>query len=100
MLKEHPDTVKNFVKASIAGWEMAIVNQTTAIDEVLKINNSLDRGHQDRFLQASISLIKSNQPIGYSDRKVWEDMQNILLSQNLLKKPIEINDVFTNEFLK
>ncbi len=100
MLKEHPDTVKNFVKASIAGWEMAVANQTTAIDEVLKINNSLDRGHQERFLQASIPLIKSGQAIGYSEKKVWEDMQNILLSQNLLKKPIKIDDVFTNEFLK
>ncbi|MDP2864164.1 MAG: ABC transporter substrate-binding protein [bacterium] len=100
MLKERSDVVRNFVEASIDGWETAIANQETAIDEVLRINNSLDRGHQERFLQASIPLIESSQSIGYSEKKIWEEIQDILLSQNLLKQPIDVDKAFTNEFLR
>lgn len=99
-LRERPELVRNFVQASILGWEMAILKQDLTIEEVLKINNSLNKNHQKKFLQASIPLIESSQGIGYSEKKVWEEMQNILLDQNLLSRPIDIEKAFTNEFLK
>ncbi len=100
MIKEHPQEVRSFVKASIEGWKSVFSNQEEAINEVVNVSSSLDRTHQTKFLELSKPLITGKGEIGYSDKKVWEDIQTTLLSQKLLKNSIEIDKVFTNDFLK
>lgn len=100
MIRKNPEIVRNFVKASIEGWKMALINQKSAIDEVMLVNNSLDREHQSKFLEYSIPMIMGRGNIGYSEKEIWEEMQAMLLSQGVLKNPVEIDKVFTNEFLK
>jgi NitT/TauT family transport system substrate-binding protein len=100
MIKENPELVRNFVKASIDGWKMALQNPEMAIDEVLKINSTLDREHQSRFLAASVPIITGRKEIGYSEKKVWEEIQDTLIAQGMLKNVVDIDKVFTNEFLE
>ncbi|MBU4274742.1 ABC transporter substrate-binding protein [Patescibacteria group bacterium] len=100
MIKENPELVRNFVKASIDGWKMALQNPEMAIDEVLKINSTLNREHQSRFLAASVPIIIGRGEIGYSEKKVWEEIQDTLIAQGMLKDAVDIDKVFTNEFLK
>jgi len=99
MIKTNPDKVKAFVRASIMGWQEALANQENAIDSVLKINASLDKNHQAKFLQLSTPLIQGEGSIGHSDKVVWESMQEILLAQGIMKEKIDVDKVFTNEFL-
>jgi len=100
MLRKNPEIVRSFVKASIEGWKMAIADQKSAIDEVMRVNNSLDREHQSKFLEYSLPMITGRGDIGYSEKETWKEMQAMLLFQGVLKKPVEIDKVFTNEFLK
>ena len=100
MIKENPEEVKNFVQASLNGWKLVFENPEEAISEVLSVNSSLDMNHQTRFLELSKPLITGNGDMGYSDKKVWEAMQDTLLSQGLLKNTVDIDKVFTNSFLK
>lgn len=99
MVREHPDLVRNFIKASIAGWEKAIENPDSAVEEVMRVNTLLDKQHQTKFFQASISLVEAGEKIGQSEKQTWEEMQEILINQKILNNPIEIDKAFTNEFL-
>ncbi len=100
MIKNNPEEVRGFIKASVEGWNLAFENPEKAIDEVLSANNSLDRDHQAKFLELSKPLITGYGEIGYSEKEVWEEMQNTLIAQNILKSPIDIDKTFTNDFLK
>ena len=100
MIRKNPEIVRNFVKASIKGWKIALTDQKSAIDEVMRVNNSLDREHQSKFLEYSLPMIAGKGDMGYSEKKTWEEMQTMLLSQGVLKNPVDIDKVFTNEFLK
>lgn len=100
MIKENPELVRKFVKASIDGWKVALQNLEVAIDEVLKINSTLNREHQLGFLTASVPIITERGEIGYSEKKVWEEMQDTLIARGMLKDVIDIDKAFTNEFLK
>jgi len=100
MIQNNPEEVKNFVQASLEGWKLVFENPESAIDAVLSANNSLDRNHQTKFLELSKPLITGYGKIGYSDKEVWQEMQNTLLNQGLLKNPVDIDKTFTNNYLK
>jgi len=98
-IRNRPDVVRAFVRASVAGWKAAIANTEEAVKETLEVNKSLDKEHQLRFFQLSIPLINQGK-IGRSEGNVWADMQEILLDQKLLPRQINMDQAFTNEFLE
>jgi NitT/TauT family transport system substrate-binding protein len=100
MIKQNPEEVRNFIEATVEGWNSAFKNPEQAVNQVLSVNSSLDRTQQTKFLQLSEPLINGEGKIGYSDKNIWEEMQNTLLSEGLLKNPIDIDKAFTNSFLK
>lgn len=100
MIRKNPELVRSFVQASLKGWKEALDNPESAIEEVLRINNTLNREHQVRFLAQSIPFITNKGKIGYSEKNVWEEMQEILLAQGIQKQRVNLDDIFTNEFLE
>ena len=100
MIKNHPDVVKKFVKASFRGWDYAIKNLTEAVEEVLKVNPNLNREAQLGYLQSSIPIINKDERLGISNKDVWESMQKELLIQKIMKESIDVDKSFTNDFLK
>lgn len=98
-INNNPELVRDFVQASIEGWNRAINNQAQAIDEVMTINSTLDREHQSKFLEYSVPMITGKGEIGYSEKETWEQMQNMLLEQQILDKPVDLDNAFTNNFL-
>ena len=53
------------------------------------------------MLENSIPLIHTGDaPIGWMERERWEQTQNILIEQNILKSKIDINEVYTMEFMQ
>lgn len=99
MIKEHPDLVRNFVQATLEGWDLSLTNQNEAIDIVLRKNPSLNRQHQARFLEISTPLIKNESKIGTSDAKTWNTIKQILLDQGVIKKDIDVIQAYNNSFL-
>ena len=39
------------------------------------------------------------EPLGYSDPKAWENMQNVLLKMNLISTPGDLPKMYSNEFI-
>ena len=100
MVEKHPEKVKKFLKASIKGWEYAIKNPEKSVSQLVKINSTLNYDHQLGYLNRSIPLIMTDEEIGVSNDKVWENMIDNLYENKIINKKIKASDVYTNKFLK
>jgi ABC-type nitrate/sulfonate/bicarbonate transport system substrate-binding protein len=100
MIKERPELVRAVTTATTEGWKQSFQNVDKAAQIIKKQNPSLDLANQKQSLSALKPLISNNGNIGQSDSKKWSEMEDILISQGVMKKRITINDVFTNNFLK
>lgn len=101
MIKEKPEVVKAFVAATMSGWQSAFQDKNSATNDVLAINITLNREHQQKLIELSEALIKrADGHIGYSDYSEWVKLQNILIEQGIQKKRIDIDRVFTNKYLQ
>lgn len=100
-LREKPDVVEKFLGATLKGWQYAIENNKEAVTYVLKYSAGSTSEHELYMLESSIPLIHvGDTPLGWMEEGKWEQVQNILLSQNILKSAINIADVYTMEPLK
>ena len=104
MIENHPELVEKYLRATLKGWEYALLNPDESIDYVLNSANApLDREAQLKALKARKAFIlppDSKTPLGWMDRKLWEEMHANLLAQKLLDKPIDIDALYTNEFVR
>ena len=57
LIEKDPEKVRKFVNSSIKGWHEAINNPEKAIDELIKVNSSLNYEHQLGYLNKSIPII-------------------------------------------
>jgi len=100
MIKNHPDIVKKFVKASFKGWNYAIENSVEAVEETMRVNPNLNKEAQLGYLQTSTPIINQGNRLGFSDLEIWNNMQQELINQKVMTETIDINKAFTNEFLE
>lgn len=100
MIENNPEKVKKFLRASIKGWREAINNPEKAINQLLEVNSSLNYEHQLGYLKGSIPIILTDQKIGFSEKAVWQEMIDNLYEFGTIKNKIDVNQVFTNEFLE
>jgi len=100
MIKNHPDVVNKFVKASFKGWKYTIENPVEAIDETMRVNPNLNKQAQFGYLQTSIPIISKDDKLGFSDIEIWENMQKELIGQKIISESIEIDKAFNNSFLE
>jgi len=100
MVENEPEKVEKFIKASIKGWEEAINNPEESISNLIKVNPSLKYEHQLAYLKASIPIILTDEKIGFSNKTVWQDMIDNLYEFGAIKKRIDADEVFTNEFVE
>ncbi len=49
------------------------------------------------ILRASINLYQT-EPYGYSYPAAWTNMQEVLMKMDLMKKEINLEEAYTNEF--
>jgi ABC-type nitrate/sulfonate/bicarbonate transport system substrate-binding protein len=100
LIKTNPGLVSRFLSATLKGWQYAIENESEAIDITLKYATDSTRIHQVNMLSDSVPLINDGtSPLGWMDQSQWEKAANLLLSQKILTKPINVNNAFTMQFL-
>ena len=99
LIEKDPEKVRKFVNSSIKGWHEAINNPEKAIDELIKVNSSLNYEHQLGYLNKSIPIILTDEKIGISDEAVWQDMIDNLYDFGVIKNKLKANEIFTNEFI-
>ena len=99
-LKERPDLVRKFLRATARGYDLAIANPDQAAALLLKSAPELDK----TLVAASARYTASK----YADRgtawgtqqgKVWSDFAAFLRKSGLLEKDVPANTAFTNDFL-
>lgn len=99
-IRSKPKLVERFLRATLDGWQYAIEHEQETVDIILKYAKESTYIHQSNMLKSSIPLIYSNNsPLGWMEESKWQDVQNILLEQKILKTPIDINDAYTMQFL-
>lgn len=101
MIRDNPDLVKRFVKATLEGWDYAYNHPDEAVNYTLMYSDQLTREHETGMMQASLELIKpDNKPVGTIDRNVLEEMQSLLVTNDILKKPLDLDKLYTTQFLE
>jgi NitT/TauT family transport system substrate-binding protein len=100
-IDEHPEQVHAMVEATLAGIKYTIAHPDEAFELCKKYVENLaaaDQKLQREILAASIELWKAEK-LGYSKMESWVNMNNLLVNMKLLKKPLDITPMFSNEFL-
>jgi ABC-type nitrate/sulfonate/bicarbonate transport system substrate-binding protein len=95
MLKEKPDVVRNFVAATLKGWNTAIAAPEEAAKITLKYGDKLNYEHELAMVKASVPLLKpDSKPVGYMDQAGWSSAQQLLLDAGFQKGPVDIARAF------
>lgn len=101
-LKAHRPVVEAFVKGVLAGWGYAQEDPKDAARIVAKY----DKGNSLEIVEASVRetnrLVKPrpDTSIGLMTLQGWDQTQDVLLKAGELKKRVDLEDVFTNDFVK
>jgi NitT/TauT family transport system substrate-binding protein len=100
-ITENPDLVRGMVRATLKGVADTIENPEAAYLVSTKYVEGLDQTDEQvqmKILTTSIGFWKAD-PLGPSDPQAWQNMQDVLLDIGLLTKPLDLNAVYTNEFV-
>jgi len=101
LIRENPDLVLRFLRATLRGWRWAVENPAEAGPLALKYDPELDAAHQVAVMEASVPLVHTGEDhIGWMRAEVWQGMHDILLEQGLLDEAFDVEDVYTMEFLE
>jgi len=99
-IAENPELVERFVSAILKGIQFAVENPEEAFQFCFKYVEGLEGADQDvqfDVLKASLELYQTD-PYGYSQPEAWENMQQVLLQMGLMKKKIDLEEAYTNDF--
>ena len=102
LILENPTLVQNMVKALEQGVAFALANPNETFEISKKYVDNLeaaDRNVQMAILQASSALWQAD-PIGLSEVSGWVNMHSLLLKIGLLSSPTDIEQAYTNDFIK
>ena len=104
-VREHPDTVARFVRASVRGWRDYMNDPAAANAMILKLNPALSPD----WMQYSYNALKKGNYVtgddgagalvGKFDPSRWQSMYTQLLALHVLKRTIEVNSAFTTQFI-
>ena len=100
LIRENPDLVLRFVRATLRGWRWAVENAKEAGRLSLEYDPTLDAEHQVAQMEASLPLIHTGEDqIGWMRAEVWQTTHDILREQGFLAGPVDIDRIYTMEFL-
>jgi NitT/TauT family transport system substrate-binding protein len=101
LIQENPDLVLRFLRATLRGWQWAVENPAEAGPLALKYDPDLDADHQVAQMEAYVPLIHTGEDhVGWMRAEVWQGICDILAEQGLLAEPLDVDEVYTMEFLQ
>jgi NitT/TauT family transport system substrate-binding protein len=101
LLQANPDLVRRFVQATLKGWTVATSEPATGLKATLETDETLDVTHQTDMMEATIALVSPEKaPVGHMDDKMWQQIMQIALEQDLISAPLELNKAYTTQFLE
>lgn len=100
-IQQDPELVRGMIKATLQGIADTIASPDEAYNITKKYVDSLaqaDEKTQKQVLADSINLWKSDR-LGLVDAQAWKNMQQVMVSMGLLKAPLDLTKVYTNDYL-
>jgi NitT/TauT family transport system substrate-binding protein len=100
--KSHPEIVRKFVAGVLKGWAYS---QDHA-DEVAEIVSKYDKETSRDLIKAQVEATNrltrptSDVTIGRMTEEGWQSTEQILLDAKQLKKPVDVNAVFTKNYVQ
>jgi ABC-type nitrate/sulfonate/bicarbonate transport system substrate-binding protein len=99
-----PDLLARFMRAALAGIAYARDNREEAVQIVLQYaGEDAVPDHMRFMLDAElldlVSPVTAGHSIGYQTIEQWQALHDMLLQQDAISRPIEVQMLFTNEFI-
>ncbi|SJZ32435.1 NitT/TauT family transport system substrate-binding protein [Enhydrobacter aerosaccus] len=96
--KEKPELLPAFLRASIRGWRDAFADQKAAIDLMMKIAPTLDRGHQE-FMLAEIKRLMlagkaGDEGLFWIDPVAVKTAHDMFLNYKVISAPVDLKAAF------
>ena len=108
MLQSSPDMVRGFVQATLKGLQDALDDPdqafTTSLTYIPELKDDATKKLQRQVLQETLPYWQSDktktQGLGYTDPEVLKSTHTFLRDSKLLQKDVDIEQAYTNTFLK
>lgn len=98
--ERNPELVRNFVGALVEGHRYAAERPEAARDALLAANEELDPEVADETLELTVPIfVGENGRVGYQNPEEWRAYVDWAVENEVLPRPIEVDDAMTNEFL-
>lgn len=99
-LAANSDLTTRFLRATLRGHRTAVENPETAVSASLKYAREADPTLQQEMVLASIPLIHTGEDqIGWMRPNLWLEMHDTLVEHHCLPQPIDVQSVYTLEYL-
>ncbi len=103
LIKDNPDLVRRFVKATVRSFEAAMKEPEASIKAGQKVKPDLETDLSLEQLKVGIGLMKTdataNLPTGHFAEKDWDDTLELMKKYMSLETAVKASDLFTNEYL-
>lgn len=102
MIKENPKIVEKYLKSVIEAYEWSLENRDEAAEIIVAYNEKLNLDHQRKMLDVMENLMieGTDGRIGWMVKEKWEATEEIFQGLGILSKPVDMDSVFTMEFLE
>jgi len=102
MIKEHPDVVLKFLRASLKGVSFTVENADEALKSLLKRDPKLDPALNLRRLKAYNEVTSNSKeyPAGYMDQQMFKETYDRLVKEKVIETQFNLSDAYTTEFLE
>jgi NitT/TauT family transport system substrate-binding protein len=102
-VEENPDTVESFVQASIEGWEYYEQNYEEVNRFMQQYNQELTmkslNANAEAQQEAVYGFDAESNGVGYMTEERWTTLQDQLLDLGVMEEAVDVESVFTNEYL-
>jgi NitT/TauT family transport system substrate-binding protein len=102
-LRDQPDMVRRFLKASVRAWETALKDPKAAVEAGMRAKAGLDRDLMLRQLTVGFGLMESANTkglgVGVSSKADWDQTLELMKTYRDLKTELPSTAFFTNDFL-
>jgi len=101
MIAKNPELVTRFLRATLRGWREAVEDTEAAVAATMTYAREKDPELQTWMMEASQPLIHTGEDrIGWMRAGGWQGMHQILLEQGILPGAVDLDKVYTMEFLQ
>ncbi|MCL4418245.1 MAG: ABC transporter substrate-binding protein [Actinobacteria bacterium] len=99
-IKNNPELIKKFLKATSKGYEFAIKYPDEAAQILLKAVPELDKNIIVKSQQYLAKQYQAEAPKwGVMDEKIWENFSKWMFDKKLINKELDYKNAYTNEFM-